>query len=98
MRQDPAEPRLPNIALSDVLMAVDPGTERRFGIVRVDDLDIAEAHHPLRLPQGVLQAVRGVDFETRRQQVAGVEAISDAKIAQFTDQIADGTQFLEPRA
>src|ERR1035441_4499809 len=87
-----------DVALANLGVAIHAGAQRRLGIVGVKDVDMVEIQNALRLAESGAQAGHGRDVETRGEQVAGVQAVTDREIARATRQNVDGPQFLKAAA
>src|SRR5207248_7962491 len=83
----------PDLALADVLVAVDAGSERLHRIVEVEGADGLESEHGVESFESGLEAALVPDVVAGRKGVAGVQAYRNPVGA--TAQVADRAQFLE---
>ena len=64
--------------LANVLVAVDPATERLLGVVQVYRAHARQAHRPVELIHGLLVAGRRAQLVARREEVTGIDAHAEA--------------------
>src|SRR5436305_5673992 len=74
MVQEGPETGLPDVALADVRVAVPPGPEGEFRIVRVDQAESAAQTQPADLVEAARHAGFGMEVVSRREEVARVRA------------------------
>jgi hypothetical protein len=72
MRQDAAEAGRPDVPFTDVGVPVHVRSQRRFGIVGVDDLHIRNPQNAVGFGHGLLQTCLARHVESGGQQVARV--------------------------
>ena len=95
MREYPAETVAANEPFADVFMPVHVRPERSLGIVRVNHSHVLEAQYALGIGGGFVQAYLSGHIETRRQKMAGVQAVADLQVRFSRRQLTDGTQLFE---
>src|SRR5256885_4362452 len=88
-----AEGNRADLALADVLVPVDPGSERFHRIVEVEGVDGFDPQHLVESFESRCQAFRGGDVVAGGEHVAGVQAHRDP--VRTPAEVADGTQLLE---
>src|SRR5207244_3930947 len=98
MRQDAPERVLAYVSLSDVLMPVNARAQRRFRIVGMDQLHVLHAENAIRVAYRLEQSRLAADIEAGREQMAGIQAISDGQVRETGRQVAYGVQFFKARA
>ena len=83
------------MALTDVFVAVDVGTQWCLGIVGMHHRHVVEAQHSIDFRHGVLESGGGRHVVSGRQAMAGVDAETDLEIRDLSRELADDSQLLE---
>src|SRR5438309_1397356 len=83
---DLAKCERPDLALADVLVPVDPATQRLHAVVEVERLDQVEPDDPIELVERLVVSPLGREVVASREDVAGIDADRDASgvLAQLT--------------
>src|SRR5205823_5016183 len=95
MSQNAAETGGADVSFTDVGVPVHVRSQRRFGIVGVDDFHIRNPQNAVGFGHGLLQACFARHVESGGQQVARVQAITDFQVSLTLRQLTDGLQFIQ---
>ena len=95
MIEEPAKPFLSNIAVSDVFMPVDVGSEWSFGIVGVDHENVIDVENAVNIRDGFLDSSGRRDVVAGGVAMAGVDAEADFKIGKFGSVLAHHRKFFQ---
>ena len=74
MTQNLAKAGSADVSLPDVLVAIDSRTDSRLRVVRVYQPDVCEADGGVKLPQGFMQALSGVNGVAGGEQMGRIDA------------------------
>ena len=79
MGQDAMKTLRSDVSFSDVRVPVPMGTERHLGIVRVDHFHVFDAQDAVSFSNRLLQPRLRRDIAACREQMAGVQAVTDLR-------------------
>ena len=86
------------MTFADMGVPIDTRAARRFGIVRMEDLNVAPAERLSSLAERALEPGLAGDIETRGEEVAGIEAEADREVGEVVGKLAEGLQLFEAGA
>ncbi len=93
--QNAGEACFSDLAFADVFVPIQMRTQRSFGIVGVEDLDLVEPEYAVGCGYCCFQTGGGGDIEARGQKMAGIKAIGDREASFAGRQIPDHSDFFE---
>src|SRR5690242_6699454 len=98
MVEEPPKPFSSNIAVSDVLVPVDMGPERRLGVVGMDHLDVVQAENAVEFGDRLLQTFGGGHVVAGSVAMASVDAETDIDVRELNGELAHQREFFQAAA
>lgn len=94
--ENAAKPVKTNIPFADVLVPVHMRSQRRFGIVGMNDGHVLQSQPAVDFPNCLFQSFLCRDVVAGREQVACVQAESEGQIREFARELAHYLELFKP--